>query len=66
LAVAAVICLTFVVIAQWLLIWRLIERLLLISRIPILGPVRVPQIGSTTPPPEKVEPKKKLFSIHPE
>lgn len=35
--------LTVVIFAQWLLIWRLIDRLLFQSKIPSLGPVRVPR-----------------------
>lgn len=52
--------LAFVVIAQWLLIWRLIERLLLQAKIPSLGPV---QIMPPSKAPIAPIPKKKLFSV---
>lgn len=48
-----------VIAGQWLLIWRLLNRLLVQAHIPSLGPVR------TTPPaeaPERPQARKKLFS----
>ncbi len=50
----------FVIAGQWLLIWRLIDRLLVQSHIPSLGPVR------TSPPDDRLDapqPRKKLFSV---
>lgn len=53
--------LAFVVLGQWILIWRLLERLLLQAKIPLLGPVQIlPQKVERPDPPST---KKKLFSI---
>lgn len=52
--------LSFLVLAQWLLVWRLVDRLLVQARVPSLGPVR------TAPPAEnkpQVDPRTKLFSV---
>lgn len=58
--VFAIGALVVVVIGQWLVIWRLLDRLLIQSNIPALGPVRVREPRSE--PPE--QPKRKpLFQI---
>lgn len=48
-----------IVAVQWVIIWRLMDRLLVQSRIPSLGPVR------TAPPDTPPEPRtpRKLFSV---
>lgn len=51
--------LSLIIAGQWIIIWRLLDRLLIQAHIPSLGPVR------TTPPektPERPDQRKKLFS----
>lgn len=47
MAVLAIIVLSGLVGAQWVLIWKLLDRLLIQAKIPALGPVL-----ATTPPVE--------------
>ena len=57
----AVVILGLLVVGQWIVIWRLIDRLLMQARLPALGPIR------TSPPavmPEAVDPRRKLFSVN--
>ena len=58
--VVVVIVLTGMCAGQWLIIWRLLDRLLIKASVSPLGP-----IISTAPPekPERVETRKKLFSV---
>jgi hypothetical protein len=48
----AIVALSLMVAGQWLLIWRLVDRLLITNNVPSLGPVRV------NPPAETPDPKK--------
>lgn len=53
--------LTIIVVGQWILIWRLLDRLLVQAHVPSLGPVR------TTPPlsqPQRPDTRKKLFTVN--
>lgn len=51
----------FIVIGQWVLIWRLLDRCLLQGRVPSLGPVRA---AAPPEPPVAVDPRRKLFSVN--
>ena len=50
--VVIVLVLAVMVIAQWIIIWRLLNRLLIQARVPSLGPVL-----SSPPEPRKQAPK---------
>lgn len=55
-----IIVLASVIAGQFVVIWRLLDRLLIQAHIPTLGPVR------TTPPeetPVPVETRRKMFSV---
>lgn len=60
--IIAILVLASIVAGQWLLIWRLTDRLLMQSHIPSLGPVR------SSPPSDAEElsketTRRKLFSV---
>jgi hypothetical protein len=57
--IIAIAIMGLVIAGQWILIWQLLNRLLILSRVPTLTPVR------TSPPTEEPAPvvKKRAFSV---
>lgn len=56
-----------IVAGQWILIWRLTDRLLMQANIPKLGPVRIaaPNVAGSNKEPGPPDDKgRKLFRIH--